>query len=858
MHNLKKGFIRISTLILLNIFFSTFVIGQSVTKVRGKVYDAKTKEALGFVDVGFKGTNVGVSTDLDGQYSIDTRFPSDTLFASFLGYKIQYKAIVRNTTNNLDFYLEPEGFISETIEFKEKKTKYSKKNNPAVDLYKKVIFNRYKNWLKNKDYYSYEQHEKIRLDLNNITEEFKDRALFKKWSFLWDYVDISDFNGKTYLPVFMRETLSDIYFKRDGNDLKEIRKAYKYTNLDETIDPLTINDILDVLYQEVDVYAEKIDLLGHQFISPFSGTGYNFYRYYILDTTEVNGKSAINLAFIPAVKGDFGFTGNIYVTNDTNYTVLRVDLGIINGINLNFVRDIKITQEFDNFEGAYIKTKDQTIVDYALTENSVGAYGSRTLYFRNFSFDKPEDYDVFSGHEKIVYIPESHRRDDDFWENNRLAPLTKQDRNVYQMIDRLVKDKYYQRYLYIGKFILTGYLPVGGLSVGPVPTFINFNRVEGLNLRFGGETNIFLNKKFKFQGYASRSFKIDLWKYSTGFTYTFNEDWLKNPKHFLQLTAERETTFPGQETVFFNPRNFLLSFQRGNPTKMLLHNNYQLRYVREYRGLSYHASVRHITRSPLGSLEFFSFDEENNRVEIDPIVSSEVTFGFRFAPNERFIQGREKRTQIFNQYPILTAQVTQGFKGVLGSQFQYTKARVNLFKQFQWLTWGKTNLVLDMSKTWGDVPYIMQDIPIGNQTYAYELRSFNLMNWLEFASDRYIAFNFDHFWYGFFFNRIPLIKDLKIREVMSFKAVYGRMSDERNPFLNPGIMQFSPDVFGEQATYLFQKNIPYMEASIGVSNILKLLRIDVVKRFNYLEHNNVPSLFGVKGLGILARIHAEF
>lgn len=857
LNNVVKNLERVILLLIFVVFYS-WSYGQSVTKVRGKVFDAKTKEPLGFVDVGFKGTTVGTSTDLNGYYTIDTRFPSDTLFASFLGYKKEFRRIVRNTTNNIDFYLEPEGFVSEAVVFKEKKAKYSKKNNPAVDLYKKVILNRYKNWLKSKEYYSYEQHEKIRLDLNNITEEFKNSALLKKLSFLWDYIDVSDFNGKTFLPVFMRETLSDVYYKKEGNVLKEIRKAYKYTELDETLDPLTVNDILDVLYQEVDVYAEKIDLLGHQFISPFSGAGYNFYRYYILDTTEVNGRSAINLAFIPAVKGDFGFTGNIFVTNDTNYTVLRVDLGIINGINLNFVRDIKISQEFDYFDGAYIKTKDQTIVDYALTQNSIGAYGSRTLYFRNFNFEKPNDLSVFSGHENIVYTPESHRRDDDYWEKNRLSPLNKNDRGVYQMIDRLVKDKYYKRYLYIGKFIATGYLPLGGYSFGPVPTFVNFNRVEGLNLRFGGETNVFFNKKFKFQGYASRSFKIDIWKYSTGLTYSFNDDWSKNPRHFLQLSAERETTFPGQETVFFNPQNILLSFQRGNPTKMLLHDNYQLKYVREFRGLSYHAAVRHITRAPLGTLEFFRFDEENNKVKIDPIVSSEITVGFRFAPNERFIQGKEKRRQIINEYPILTAELTQGFKGVFGSQYNYTKTRINLFKQFQWLTWGNTNLVLDMARTWGDVPYILQEIPVGNQTYAYELRSFNLMNFMEFSADKYLALNFDHYWYGFFFNRIPLIKNLKLREVMSFKAVYGELSDRHNPLTNPQLMQFSPDAFGNQATYLFRKNMPYMEGSIGITNILKLLRIDLVKRFNYLDHNNVPQLFGVKGLGILARIHAEF
>ena len=242
---------------------------QKVTKIRGQVLDAQTGEPLPFVDVGLKGTNVGVSTDLDGKYNIETRFASDTVFASFLGYETQYVAITKFQTNKIDFKLKSETLQIETVEILEKKTKYSKKNNPAIDLAQKVISNKYTNSLKGKDYYRYNQQEKINVDINNITEGFKNTRFIRRFDFLWDYIDTSEVNGKTFLPFFMRENLSTIHYKRDGNILKEVRKASKYTDIEESLDAGTINDALDALYQDIDIYEEKIDLLDQQFVSPF-------------------------------------------------------------------------------------------------------------------------------------------------------------------------------------------------------------------------------------------------------------------------------------------------------------------------------------------------------------------------------------------------------------------------------------------------------------------------------------------------------------------------------------------------------------------------------------------------------------
>jgi len=846
------------TQFILFLLVATSIFSQSVTRIKGNVYDAKTGEALPFVDVGLKGTNVGVSTNLDGYYNIETRFPSDTVFASFLGYETQYFPITRGKTNKFTFRLQDGSLELETVEIKVKRAKYSKKNNPALDLAKNVIRNKYTNSLKGKDYYKYNQQEKINIDINNITEGFKNTRFIRKLDFLWDYVDTSEVNGKTFLPLFLRENLSTIHYKKKGDRLKEVIKASKSTDIDKTIDSGSINDALDALYQEIDIYEEKIDLLDITFVSPFSKAGDDFYRYYIIDTTAVNGKEAINLAFIPAVKGNFGFTGNIFVSNDGKFSVLKVDIGIIEGMNINFVRDLRIIQEFEPHGDNYLKTKDQLVIDYSITDNGFGLYGTRTVYYSDYDFSKPEDESIFGKLEKIIYEEDSGEKVKSYWDENRIVPLEKNDEELYSMLDTLHNDPYYKTYTYVLRTVLTGYAPVGDVNIGPIATFFSFNKVEGINLRIGAESLPSLTPKIKLQGYVARAFKTKEWKYNAGLIYTFNENFNENPRHYLSFSAEKESLFPGQELEFFNPSNFFLSFQRGDATKMILVKNYEVNYVHESNGFNYHIDVRRKQREPYGSLEFFNYDAEGNRNFLNDITTSEITLGFRYAPNEQFLQGKNARVQLYNEFPIFTVNFTQGIKGALGGDYKYSKAHLNIFKQYEWLTSGTTNIVFEAGKTWGEVPYILQNIPRGNQTYAYQLTSYNMMNFLEFAADRFVSLNAEHYFLGAVMNRIPLINKLKLRSIVSFKAYYGALSDQYNPNLNPELVQFPSDASGNPNTFVLDGKKPYMEASIGISNIFKILRFDLVQRLNYLDNPGLPALFGNKGLGIRVRTLVEF
>lgn len=843
------------TLFFLPLSFSLF--GQGVTRVKGQVFDANTQEPVSFATVSFKGTNVGVSTDLDGSYVIETRFPSDTLLVSFIGYVEQTVYIEKESKNEIDFHLESESLSIETVTVTSKKKKYKKKNNPSLELAKKVIASKGRNHLQSFDYYSYDQYEMIRLDLNNITEKIKNKRLLKGFDFVWDYLKISAINGKTYLPLFLREVISQISFEKSSGKKRELRKAIKTTDWYDGFDINSINDVMDMLYKEIDIYEDEIPLLEAQFLSPIASTGASFYRYYIIDTVMVNNRSAINLAFIPAVKGNMGFTGNLFISNDDRYSVLKVDMGIINGINLNFAQDLRLQQEFMPYQDYYVKKKDELVIDFALTKNSFGGYGNRIVNYDNYSFEKPEDISIFKGVENIKTLEVAYDYPQEFWDLHPMVPQNELNDDLYKMLEEVKRTAEFKTMVTLMRLSVSGYIPIGPFDFGPVSSIFSFNDVEGLNLRLGGETNYKFSEKVRLKAYGAYAFKTNIFKYNASITYAFNEGYKTNPRHWLSFMAERESSFPGQELEFFDADNILLSFSQGLTNKMLLTDWYELKYQKENQNFGYKLSLAHKIRKPYGSLNFPYLNDSDVISFKEKIKTTDIVLNLRYAPNEQFIQGQGERTRLYNEHPITSLIYTQGLKNILGGEYKYSRVQLNVLKQIEWTRLGTTDMAFNAGKSWGDLPYILQLIPPANQSYAHQFNSYNLMSFLEFVTDQYVSFNVDHFFYGVVMNRLPLIKKLKLREVVSFKIFYGSLKDTNNPNLDKKLIQFPVDNLGNPSTFTFGME-PYLEAGVGLTNIFRILRVDLVKRFTYLDQPNIPSLFGVEGMALRFGALVEF
>ncbi len=823
---------------------------QKLTRVRGKVIDANTKEPLPFVNVVFKGKSIGTITDYNGEYSIETQWASSTLEAAYVGYEKQFKTVAIGKNQVINFELKTTTVMLEEAVVVSKRKRYRNKNNPAVDLIRKVVKNKYLNRKEHLDFYEYEKYEKVEFDLNNITEKFKKKKVFKNFQFIFNYIDTADINGKPYLPVFLKETSSYVYYRKKPKNEKEYVKGEKMIGFHDYIDNEGVSFMIDNMYQEIDIYNNNINLLTNQFVSPISNIAPSIYKFHIIDTIDINGYNCINLAFQPRNKQDFAFKGNLYVTNDERYAVIKVDMRVTEDINLNFVNDLQVIQEFTFIDNkVWMLTRDEVIIDFNIGKTGTGMYGKRTVFYDQFLFNKEIPDTVFSGIEKKVLVENYNKRNDEFWTENRVKGLSEQEENIYTMVDSVQNVPAFKRTMDVFMLLVAGYWNFNKIDIGPVNTFYSFNDIEGFRLRIGGRTSDKFSKTFRIDGFVVYGFKDEQFKYSARATYSLNKKPLReSPRHTIMAMYQRETNFPGMEMMFINEDNFFLSFKRGVADKILYYDMLKFEHYRDWgNDISTTLTLKHTVQEAGGNWSFAYADHT-----MENITTSEVIAKLRFAPNEKFYQGMDYKTPIISKYPIFQLTYSQAFNGVVKSDFTYSKLKFDFFKRFYVSPIGYLNFEIETGKVFANaVPYTNLYIHRANQTYSYQLRSYNLMNFLEFVSDEYAALYLEHHFNGFIMNKIPLFKRLKWRAIISAKGIYGRLTDENNPEVTPGLMLFPTYDDGRASTYTLDKK-PYAELSVGIGNIFKFFRVDVVKRMTYLDNPYVQEY------GIRARFKFDF
>ncbi len=856
MHH-KKNYI----LLLFLLLFSFLGVTQELTKIKGKVIDATTKQPMPFVNIVFVGANIGTTTDFDGNYYLETQWATTKILASFISYKADTARVQKGKSQTINFFLKESSITMQEFTVVGEKQKYHNKNNPAVDLIKQVIDHKNQNRKQTMNFYQYDKYEKVEIDLNNITEKFLNQGWLKKhFQVVIDNIDTSEVNGKPYLPIYLRETASNIFYKKNPKTEKEYINGVKQTGFEGYVDEDGMSFLIDKLYQNIDIYDNDISLLSNQFTSPISNIATTIYKYFIIDTTEINGISTINLAFTPRNTSGFAFIGNLFIKNDTTFSITKVNLSVPKQINVNFVKDLSLEQEFSPFknDSVWMVTKENLIIDYNFTKKSRGFFGKKTVFYNNIIFDNPQPDSIYNPLEKVIKVENNTLKNDSFWTDARPDTLTKSEKSVYVMIDSIQHIKTFKRFMDVAFLFITGWQPIGKIEIGPVGTFYSFNDVEGFRLRGGFRTTPKFIPNMMFESYLAFGFGDKEFKYMGGYTYSFHKNYLTNPQHKISTSYQHETSFPGQDLQFVNDGNFLLSFRRGNSNRMLFSDTYTIDYIHESTsGFSYNFIYENKIQRPLGILNFMSSDT-NYRAPIHDIKIDNFSVNLRFAPNEQFYQGKNFRLPLFNKYPIFQLRYTKGISDFINGDINYNRLSVNIFKRFYLSIAGISDVELEAGKIFGKVPFPLLNLPVANQSYFLQENAFNLMNFMEFMSDEYASLKITHNFNGAIFNRIPLFKRLKFREIASLKLLYGRLTNENNPDTQKDVFLFPVNEKNESITYQFVNGIPYLEASVGVSNIFKVFRVDLIQRFTYLDNQDVGSLFGVKGLAIRAKGKIDF
>ncbi|MBJ6142863.1 DUF5686 and carboxypeptidase-like regulatory domain-containing protein [Hymenobacter sp. BT559] len=824
-------------------------LAQGATTITGVVTDAKTREKLPFVSVSVPQAAIGTNTDQDGHYTLQVPAQYTSVVFTYLGYRSVTKTFEAGTPQTINVALATSSAqLGEVVIRGSKPPRYKNKDNPAVALIRQVIANKPQNRPESYDYVEYKKYEKMTFSFSNLSEKFKNRKVFKNYQFLFKKQDSTAAGGVNILPIYIEEKLAKEYYRKSPETRRAVELGNKQVEFDKHfIDNEGLSAYFNRMYQDIDIYANNVSLLGNQLLSPIADNAPTFYQFYISDTLRQHVPQLIELSFFPRNKGDMLFAGKLYVTLDGHYAVQQAHLSVDKRINLNFVKSLDANLEFaENPDRRYHLSKTFLGIDFGVTEKGSGFYGERTVSFQDYRVNQPAPAGVYEGPARVILADSTSRQSAAFLEHNRPDSLSQVEQSIYKNVDTLQTIQSFQRTLKIISFVLSGYTPLGPFDLGPANTFYSFNPVEGFRLRVGGRSTPELSKRVYFETYTAYGFKDERWKYFLSGTYSLNgQSIYKFPQHLLRASFQRDTRIPGQELEFVQEDNFLLSFKRGVNNKYLYNDVYRLDYVHEFNNhFSYSLGFRKLQQSPAGGLYFRDSSTDTPDL-IGQLTTSEVSLGLRWAPREAFYQGKTYRSPIINKYPIFTARAARGFKGLLDGEYSYTNLSLNGTKRFYLSQLGHADVAVEGGYVVGQVPFPLLDIHRANQTYSYQLYSYNLMNFLEFASDHYASLFIDQNFNGFFFNKLPVIKHLKLRETASLKLLYGGIREENNPYTHPQLYQFLQDAAGRPVSFALGST-PYVEGSVGIANIFKLFRIDVVKRFTYLSNPNVAE-WGLRG-----------
>jgi hypothetical protein len=656
------------------------------------------------------------------------------------------------------------------------------------------------------------------------------------------------------LPFYIDEVSTKKYYRKNPEKYKTYIIGEKKVNFGEYLDVEGMNAYLDRMYEDVDVYQNNISLLGNQFLSPIADMAPTFYRFYIADTTEVDGIKLARLNFAPRNLSDLLFKGTLFVTLDGKYSVQKLIMSVSKHANLNFVRELHVNQNFEKgSDGRYHLIMSNTIIEFVLSQNAkTSLVGERTVSVKNFTVNKPAADSVYKG-DVVVKLNVENNTSEAFWMEHRSPQLSEAEAKVYSNIDSLTRLKSFRTFMDVATLLFAGYKDFGVYEVGPVNAFYSFNPVEGFRMRLGGRTTTKFNPNIYLENYVAYGFKDEKWKYYAAAAYSFNGSSIfAYPLNYLKLSYQYDTKIPGQELQFVVEDNFLLSFKRGKNDRWLYNRIFKTEYVREFgKDFSYNLSFKNWKQIPAGVISYFKPDGAGIK-NIPDLTTSELSAEFTWAPHRQFYQGKRFRTPIINKYPIFKLRFIAGIKGLAKGEYNYQNINLKIDKRFYLSQLGFADVVFEGGYIFGTIPYPLMNIHRANQTYSYQLSSYNLMNFLEFVSDRFVALSVDQHFNGFFFNKLPLLKKLKLREVVSGKVLYGGVRDANNPDLNSFTFKYPIDKETGMPTTYSLTETPYIEVSAGITNIFRLLRVDFVKRLTYLNHPEVTEW------GIRTRIKMDF
>lgn len=804
--------------------------------VRGIVSDSLTHEPLPYASIYIPELKEGCMSDIDGYFMLDLPVSEFAIQITSMGYKAHLKNVCVQDSLFLAVNLYPEIILLNEVVVHTDNEHYSRKNNPAVRFVREMIRHRDDYDPDRLDFWSRKRYERMTFLINDFDSLKQKKWLYKKFDFLRNYVDTMETSHKPALAVSDRELLASDYFLKSGNERRQVVQARRQAGFDEMFSQQGMEQVIRVTMTDVDIFQDNISLFTNKFVSPLSKMGPAFYKYYLMDTLVVHGDSCVDLAFVPFNSESFGFAGHLFVSMDSTRFVHQVRMSFPKKINLNFVDNMVLEQNFQRGPAGVRQLTDEKItVDFKLAEKNDGLHAYRKVNYSSYNYDpSPEDMAIFNRPEQLIEELYADSRTNVYWDEMRPIEEKKKKNSIDSMMIQLRNVPAFYWTEKVLKVLFTGYIPIPEekplFYYGIMNTTISGNALEGVRLRAGGMTTANLHPRLFLKGYVAYGFRDKQVKGLAELEYSFNEkkEYANEfPIHALRLSYKSDIDQYGQHYLYTSQDNVFLSLKRKKDDRIGYLRKGELSYIHEYHsGFSYRLTTR--LRQDISSylVPFVRFDDQ---ALVDRINNTELEVDLRYAPNEQFFQTQWNRYPVSLETPVFSLSHTMAVKHFLGGDYSYHHTELGFQKRFWFSAFGYTDVILKAGKVWNKVPFPLLIIPNANLSYTIQPESYSLMNAMEFINDQYASWDVTYYLNGWLFNRIPGLKRLQWRELVSCRGLFGYLSQKNNPFYSTGLYTLPI------GSNLMNSKVPYVEIGAGIENIFKILRIDYVWRLTYRD-----------------------
>ena len=808
--------------------------------VSGTVTDKTTGEALAFVQIAVPGTRSGTVSDINGRFDLSITASDTVLQFRMVGYRPQTVLLKGHTSRRLKVSMEPEVTTLQAVNVTAKRGKrerYRRRNNPAVELVRHVIDHKGDNNILSSEKFSRKVFEKLNMCLDQFHPDFEKHLFWKHFPFVEKYIDQAEFDHAEILHFSIHERMSsqDYVF----GSMRTLVTANRADGVDVNLSQEGLNDDLDELFPAVDIFSNEIALMSVRFVSPLSSLlATTFYQYYITDTVEVEGQRCIELSFVPASKGNFGFVGTMYIVDDSSYAVKRYAMRVPEAVDLNYVRDLNVQQNFEHDSlGHYRPTRMDIYGRFYVGKRLRQVYAHQMRLYYDYSFDTltPLPDSLYTPLADHATLPLAHKVPRKVWNAQRPIELSLAETFLDSMrfeLNRIPSIRYTIKTI---EALFTGYIPThptrdsSRFDFGPIYNFVSHNGIEGLRLRVGGMSTARLNNRNFFDGYVAYGVDDKQFKFNLNLIHTFKPKRrfpMEYPLGYISLHAGYDIESPGLSFDQFDRDNVMMWTDQEVPAQYVA--DLQLRLRRQWPrliGVDTWIGAQHIR--PTGLLNYYRITPTGNE-RVNSIVYAQWATSINFSPNTLARSGRSGESSLLNLAGNASSFTLSHEMGLLDG-FYYNRSTFNIFNRFWFAAFGYFDLRMSGGMVWNPVPMPKLFTPNGNASYIMSEYSFNTMRPMEFMMDRYVSLFATYHLKGLILNHIPLIKHLKLRELVGFNILYGAMSEMNRPTSQHVGLYLLPT----NADFLTKE--PYMEYSIGIENILKLIRIDYVRRLSYLE-----------------------